>query len=425
MSPPTSVQDEPRVAVSLRDLSLYFLRLGALGFGGPIALAGYMKRELEEERHWVTHDEYQDGLAIAQTMPGPLAAQLAMWIGFIRYGVVGATLTGILFVLPPFLIVLAVAALYVALQGLPVIQALFYGIGPAAIAIIALAAWRLAKGTNARDPKLWATSAVLMLVTIVTQAELAWLFIVAGFLGILVYAPPWKRAAVPRPGLAAFIPLPAAKGAPLAAAALTAGGLVTLTLFFLKASAFTFGSGLAIVPFLHQGVVVEHRWVGERQFLDAVAMGLITPGPVVIMATFVGYLAAGVAGAVLASFGVFAPVWVFNVVIGRLFLRHRQNPQVRAFVKGATAAAVGAIAGAAVILAQGGFLQSVVRRGLYAGLTGAATALRQPGQGALVDLITVAIFLAALVILSFRKLKEPYVVGLAAVAGLALFRFHG
>ena len=115
-----------------------------------------------------------------------------------------------------------------------------------------------------------------------------------------------------------------------------------------------------IVPFLHQGVVVEHQWLGERQFLDAVAMGLITPGPVVIMATFVGYLAAGFAGASLATIGVFAPVWVFNVVIGRLFLRHRQNRQVRAFVKGATAAAVGAIAGAALILAQGGFLQGVI-----------------------------------------------------------------
>jgi chromate transporter len=418
-------QEQERVPVSPRDLSQYFLRLGALGFGGPIALAGYMKRDLEEERHWVTHDEYQDGLAIAQTMPGPLAAQLAMWIGFIRYGVLGATLTGLLFILPPFLIVLAVAALYVTLQGLPVIQALFYGIGPAAIAIITLAAWRLAKGTNARDPKLWATSAALMLVTIVTQTELAWLFIVAGFLGILVYAPPWKQAAAPRPRLAAVIPIPALKGMPVAAAALTAGGLVTLTFFFLKASAFTFGSGLAIVPFLHEGVVAQHHWVSERQFLDAVAMGLITPGPVVIMATFVGYLAAGVTGAVLASFGVFAPVWVFNVVVGRLFLRHRQNLQVRAFVKGATAAAVGAIAGAAVILAQGGFLQGVVRRALHADLAGAAAALRQPGQGALVDLITVIIFLVALVILYLKKLKEPYVVGLAAVAGLALFRFHG
>jgi len=405
--------DASRVAVSLRDLSLYFLRLGSLGFGGPIALAGYMKRDLEEERHWVTADEFQDGLAIAQTMPGPLAAQLAMWIGFIRYGVLGATLTGVLFVITPFLLVLAVAALYVALQGLSIIHALFYGIGPAAIAIIVLAAWRLAKGTNAKDPKLWATSAALMVVTIVTQTELAWMFILAGFLGILVYAPPWRTKPAPMgPQLAAWLPLPTVKLASLSTVALSAGTLVTLTLFFLKASAFTFGSGLAIVPFLHEGVVATHHWVTERQFLDAVAMGLITPGPVVIMATFVGYLAAGVAGACLATLGVFVPVWVINVVIGRLFLRHHKNPQVRGFVKGATAAAVGAIAGAAVILAQGGFLQSVLERVIHGDLGAASSTLREPGQGAIVDAVTVAIFLVALLILYLRKLKEPYVVGI-------------
>jgi chromate transporter len=424
---PTEATAEGRIPVSLRDLCMYFFKLGSIGFGGPIALAGYMKRDLEEERHWLTPDEYQDGLAIAQTMPGPLAAQLAMWIGFIRYGVLGATLTGFLFIITPFLIVLGVAALYVALQGLPVIRALFYGIGPAAIAIVTLAAWRLAKGTNGKDAKLWATSIVLMLITIVTQTELAWLFIVAGLLAIAVYAPPWRRAApAPRPGLAGLVPfpLPLIKSVPLGAAVLSAGTLVTLTLFFLKASAFTFGSGLAIVPFLHEGVVAQHHWVGERQFLDAVAMGLITPGPVVIMATFVGYLAAGVIGSVLATFAVFAPVWVFNVIIGRLFLRHRRNPQVRAFVKGATAAAVGAIAGAAVILAQGGFIQRAVGRVIHWDLSGAMAAVRQPGQGALVDWITVLIFLIALVVLYYRKLKEPYVVGLAAIAGLALFRFH-
>jgi chromate transporter len=263
-------------------------------------------------------------------LPGPLAAQLAMWIGYIRYGVLGATLTGVPFVLPPFLIVLVVAAVYVALQGLTIIRALFYGVAPAAIAIIVLATWRLAKGTNARDPKLWTVSLVLMAITIVTQAELAWLFIVAGFLGILVYArPQWPKLNAPQPRVTALMPLVMSRPAQLAAVALTSGTLIGLTLFFFRASAFTFGSGLAIVPFLHQGVVIEHHWLDERQFLDAVAMGLITPGPVVIMATFVGYLAGGVAGAVLATFGVFAPVWVFNVIIGRLFLRHRQNPQVR------------------------------------------------------------------------------------------------
>jgi chromate transporter len=385
-----------RPAVSLKDLSLYFLRLGAFGFGGPIALAGYMQRDLQEEKKWLTRDEYQDGLAIAQTMPGPLAAQLAMWIGFIRHGVLGASLVGFLFILPPFILVTAIAALYVAFEGLPAIQALFYGIGPAAIAIIALNAWRLARNTDGKDAKLWAVSAIVLAITVLARAELAWLFVVAGILAIFVYARPWRRPnAAKGSGVAAILAVPLGQlAAPAGAAALATGTLVPLTLFFLKASLFTFGSGLAIVPFLHQGVVVDNQWLNESQFRDAVAVGLITPGPVVITATFIGYLVAGPIGAFLGAFGVFFPVWVFDVAIGRVFLRHRQNPQVRGFVKGATAAAVGAIAGAAIIL----------------------------GQGAIVDIVTVVIFLAALVILYFKKLKEPYVVAIAALAGLVLFR---
>jgi chromate transporter len=391
----TSLEAEPQ-KVSLRELCLYFVNLGAFGFGGPIALAGYMQRDLQEKRGWITKDEYQDGLAIAQTMPGPLAAQLAMWIGYIRYGAVGASLVGILFVLPPFVLVTATAAVYVQFEGLPQIRALFYGIGPAAIAIVALSAWRLAKQTDGKDVKLWLTTAALIAITVVTRAELAWIFVVCGLLAVAVYAPPWRtkpEAAAPLAGAAA---LPGLKLSGLALAGATPGVLGILMLFFLKAAAFTFGSGLAIVPFLHEGVVDTYHWLDERQFLDAVAMGIITPGPVVIMATFVGYLVAGLAGACLASFAVFFPVWVFNVIIGRYFLRHRQNLQVRAFVKGATAAAVGAIAGAAVIL----------------------------GQGAILDVVTGAVFVTSLVVLYFKKLKEPYVIGLAAVVGLVAASVH-
>jgi chromate transporter len=356
-----------------------------------------MQRDLQEERKWITRDEYQDGLAIAQTLPGPLAAQLAMWIGFIRGGFLGATAVGVAFILPPFLIVTTVAALYVAFEGLPLIRALFYGIGPAAIAIVVLAAWKLAKSTDRNDAKLWGTSLVVMAITVATRSELAWLFILAGILGIVVYAPRSRGSSAEGSGrkLAGILAIPLANLPALAIPAATAGTLAILTLFFLKASLFTFGSGLAIVPFLYQGVVADYHWLNDRQFLDAVAMGLITPGPVVITATFIGYLVGGVPGAVLASFAVFFPVWVFNVVIGRLFLAHRGNPQVRAFVKGATAAAVGAIAGAAVIL----------------------------GEGALVDLVTIGIFGVALVVLYFKKLKEPYVVGLAGLVGVLVL--HG
>ncbi len=367
------------------------MKLGAVGFGGPIALAGYMQRDLEEERHWISHDEFQDGLVIAETMPGPLAAQLAMWIGFIRYGVLGATLVGVCFILPPFLIVVGLAEVYVTFQGLSQIRALFYGIGPAAIAIMALAAWKLAKSTNRKDAKLWLISSSLMVVTVATRSELAWLFILAGVIGMVIYAKPWQRQS-PQPAVAGILPVMSGSAVTFMAPAL-AGTLVALTFFFLKSATFTFGSGLAIVPFLHQGLVVDYGWLNEQQFLDAVAIGIITPGPVVIMATFVGYLVAGLTGAVLASVAVFAPVWVFNVVIGRAFLRYRENALVRGFVKGATAAAVGAIAGAAVVL----------------------------GEGAIIDSVTILIFALSLLALFFKKIKEPYIIALAALAGLTIF----
>lgn len=381
---------EESSAVSLRDLGLYFLKLGSSGFGGPIALAGYMKRDLEEQRHWISRDEYQDGLAIAQTMPGPLAAQLAMWIGYIRYGALGATVTGLLFILTPFFVVLGIAVAYVHYEGLSIIRSLFYGIAPATIAIITVSAWRLAKSTDGQDLRLWSITGVLAVVTVATGSELAYLFVLAGLLTSVLYTRPWRHSASPASAPAI---LPALPSPLLFAGVVGTGTLLTLTLFFLKASAFTFGSGLAIVPFLHQGVVVDHGWLSEHEFLDAVALGLITPGPVVIMATFVGYLTAGFAGAFLASFGVFAPVWVINVVIGRIFLRYRTHPAVRGFVKGATAAAVGAIAGACVLL----------------------------GGKALIDVPTVVIFFAALPVVYYRKLAEPFLVGIAGIAGVLLY----
>ncbi len=383
----------PRQTVTLQALVLYFLRLGSIGFGGPIALAGYMQRDLQEERGWITAEEFQDGLAIAQTMPGPLAAQLAMWIGFVRYRIVGATLVGLAFILPPLLIVIGIAALYVHFEGLSQIRALFYGVGPAAIAIITLAAWKLARNTDGKDARLWATSVIVFGVTVLTHRELAWLFLLAGVIGSVIFAPSKTPSARPTLGLNRSIAFPLSSAAKLAAPAVAAGTLATLTLFFLKAALFTFGSGLAIVPFLHQGVVIEHHWLSEGQFRDAVAVGVITPGPVVITAAFVGYLVAGPVGALLGAFGVFFPVWVFNVALGRVFLRYRRHPRVRGFVKGATAAAVGAIAGAAVVL----------------------------GRGEISDLTTIVIFLAAIAILYFKRLKEPYVIALAGAAGLILF----
>lgn len=372
--------------VGLWALARYFLRLGAFGFGGPIALAGYMQRDLIARR-WISEQEYLEGLAFAQMMPGPLAAQLAMWIGFIRHGVAGASLVGVVFILPTFLIVLVISVLYVAYQGLSLVQALFYGIGPVVIAIVALSALRLARTTVGKDWRMWAIFGVVALITLVARAEIALLFVLAGIIGILLYFPPrnWRK-----PGRGALLAAPLGVGisASLPLLAKLAG-------FFVKAGAFTFGSGLAIVPFLHQGVVLRHHWLDERQFLDAVAVGIITPGPVVITAAFVGYLTAGFWGAFIAAAGVFLPVYLFVLFVGRYIVRYREHPGLRGFIKGATSAASGAIAGASVILAQ----------------------------GSIIDMPTAIIGIVGLLILWRFKVPEPLLIGVAAVLGVVLY--HG
>src|SRR6266540_3475734 len=312
--PPPPAASRP----GLRAVLGYFLGLGTWGFGGPIATVGYMQRDLVERHGWLDREDFLNGVALGQTMPGPLAAQVAMWVGYLERGPLGAFLVAIPFILPSFVLVVAVAAVYVRYQGLAVVQSLFYGIAPGVMAIIAIAAVKLARLTNRRDPRLWAISLVVGTVTAITGAEIA--------VPLLASTSTSTWTATTILGVA------------------TAGTLVALGLFFLKAGAFIFGSGLAIVPFLREGVVHQHHWLNSRQFLDAVARGLITRGPVVITAAFIGYLVGGLPGSLVATVAIFTPIYLGVVVPGRWFLRHKDNPQVKAFVRGATAAAAGAIA---------------------------------------------------------------------------------
>jgi chromate transporter len=378
---------------SFPDLLRYFLYLGTFGFGGPIATVGYMQRDLVERRRWLDRQDFLNGVALGQMMPGPLAAQVAMWVGYLRRGALGAAGIALPFILPSFVLVIGVAVVYVRYQGLPAVQSLFYGVAPGVMAIIVLAAIKLARLTNRRDPKLWGISAAIMVVTAVTGAEIALLFISAGLLMVVVEAPPrWLRL----PGRAALAVSFGGShpGGLLAvtAASVSAGTLATLGFFFLKAGAFIFGSGLAIVPFLREGVVHDHHWLTERQFLDAVAMGLISPGPVVITAAFIGYLVAGFAGAAVATVAIFTPIYLGVVIPGRWFIRHRENAQLKAFVKGATAAAAGAIAGATIVLIR----------------------------GAVVDVATAGIALGSLALIWKLRIKEPFIVLGCACAGLLL-----
>jgi chromate transporter len=373
----------------------YFMKLGAVGFGGPAALVGFMHRDLVERRRWIAEETYQLALALAQIMPGPLAAQTAIAIGYFQAGVLGATLVGLAFVLPSFLMVIALSMAYVAFGGLWWMQALFYGIGAAVIAIIAIAAYKLARSTNKRDPLLWGIFVALAVGTAWFETELAELFLAAGLLVLIVRAwPGWPRAlliglACVLLGAAAWLMEAWSRGS------VTGDGdvLAQILLFFTKAGAFVFGSGLAIVPFLNQGVVQQYGWLTEHQFLDAVSVAMITPGPVVITVAFIGYLVAGLPGATLAALGIFLPVYVFTIVPAPWFKRHRDNAQLKAFVQGATAAATGAIAGAVVVL----------------------------GSRSIVDVPTALIGLVSLGLLWRLRLQEPILVAAAGAVGLVVW----
>ena len=373
---------------------LYFLRLGTLGFGGPIALAGAMQRDLVDERGWVSREDYVEGLALAQLAPGPLAAQLAIYLGYVRGKIVGATLVGLAFILPSFLMVLAISALYVKWGGLRPMQALFYGIGAAVVGIIVRSAAKLTRTTLKSDPVAWLLFGATAVITAATGRELVTVVLLAGVVALLVKAPPRLGSPGRGAGAAALLPplLPPILVTGLHAAA---GGdaLLRLFLYFAKAGAFVFGSGLAIVPFLRGGVVQEHRWLTEKQFLDAVAVAMITPGPVVITVAFIGYLVAGPLGATASALGVFLPVWLFVVIPAPFFRKYASNARLHAFVLGVTAAATGAIAGAAVVIAR----------------------------GAVHDAPTAAIAIAALFAIWKLKAPEPLIVAGAGIAGLLAY----
>lgn len=375
---------------SLWQLILYMLRLGSLGFGGPVALAGYMHRDLVDARHWITEADYKEGLALAQLMPGPLAAQLAMYLGYVHYRVLGATVVGIAFVVPSFLMVVSLGWAYLRFGGLSWMQAVFYGVGAAVIGIIAMSAYKLTIKNIGKDRLLWAVYLLLMAATVATESEIAWLFLAAGIVVWLWRAPPkWFG----KTGVHAL----AAAQLPTASALVTTVDWPLLTqigLFFTKAGAFVFGSGLAIVPFLYGGVVTDTHWLSERQFVDAVAVAMITPGPVVITVGFIGYLIAGLPGASVAALGTFLPCYVFTILPAPYFKKYGKLPSLVAFVDGVTAAAIGAITGAVIVLAK----RSVV-----------------DFPTALLAVVTI------LLLWKFKKLPEPIIVAGAAIIGLIAY----
>jgi chromate transporter len=376
----------------------YALKLGTLGFGGPVALVGYMHRDLVEQRSWISEADYKEGLTLAQLMPGPLAAQLAMYLGYVHYGVVGATLVGVAFVLPSFLMVIALGWAYVNYGGLEWMQAVFYGVGASVIGIILLSAVKLTRKTIGKDWLLWLIYLASGGVTVASESEWVALFLGAGIVYWLIKTWPTFR----RPAAATAALLPVIPSATLSTLTDTSRWpvLAQILLFFTKAGAFVFGSGLAIVPFLYGGVVKEYGWLTDHEFLDAVAVAMITPGPVVITVGFIGYLVAGLPGAVLAALGTFLPCYLFTIIPAPYFKKHGKRPGIVAFVEGVTGAAVGAISGAVIVLG---------RRTIF-------------GDGYTPDIFKVLLLAATIgLLLKFKKLPEPVVVLGAALVGVAVY----
>ena len=377
--------------VPIKDLVRYYLRLGLLGFGGPVALVGQMERELVAGKGWVTKEEMREGIAVCQSLPGPLAIQVGIWLSYLRGGFWGAWAGGWAFILPNFVIVATLAALYVHFGGLPWVTAIFYGVSPAVIALILHSCYRLTK-LGMDDWLQWVLAGVAFAVTVAVRAEVAWIFLASGVVGVLYYGSLLRARAAASTTSSFLIGLPLVAGGADASAA-TSTMLGKLFVFFLKAGSLTFGSGLVIVPFLEKGLVQQTGWLNEREFLVAVAMGMMSPGPVVITATFVGFLVAGFWGALTATIGIFLPSFLLVLIVAPVLMRYRTNPTVQGFIKGAYAAAIGTILGACVLL----------------------------GRIAIGDWLTALVTLASLVVLFRWKVSNPLLIACAAVIGLVAY----
>ncbi|MDR7370411.1 chromate transporter [Flavobacterium aquidurense] len=377
---------------SLKDITLYFLKLGTIGFGGPVALVGYMHKDLVENRNWITEEEYRQGLALAQLAPGPLAAQLGIYFGFVHYRILGATLAGFAFVLPSFIMVVILGIIYKLYGGLSWIQAVFYGVGAAVIGIIVISSYKLTVKSIGKfnlqsftaNWLLWLFFILTLSITFVTQQEPVLLFIAIGFLYMFIKAPPkWWNAKAVNSILLLQIPFWSYESTTL----------TKIAIFFAEAGTFVFGSGLAIVPFLHSGVVIENQWLTEQQFLDSVAVAMITPGPVVITVGFIGYLVSGFLGALVAALATFLPCYLFTIALAPSFHKIAENKSVKAFVDGITAAVIGALVGSVFVIAS----------------------------RTIIDLPTVFIAIATIFALIYlKKIQEPYIILIGAVLGIII-----
>ncbi|MBD2109410.1 chromate efflux transporter [Nodosilinea sp. FACHB-13] len=366
------------LSARLSELARLFLRLGAIGFGGPQAHIAMIHDEAVVRRGWLKEEQFLEGVAICEMLPGPASTQTGIYIGYLRAGQLGALVAGVCFILPAFLIVLTLSWAYFKFQGVPQIKDLFLGISPVVIAIIFGFCWKLGKKAI-KDWQGVAIALTVLLVSLIFRVNILLLFLLAGLAGLIIYRPTAPPPAGPSPRTSAWLAplLPITQDIPNLLANLPADpvavssfwGLdriqdyfVPLSTFFLKTGAFIFGGGLVIIPLLETAVVDDFGWMTPNQFIDGVALGELTPGPVVITAAFVGYKVAGALGALVATIAIFTPSFLFIMFASPFLVRLRRNPWVKSFLKGVMPAVLGAIAAAAIPLSVAALQQDTLPR---------------------------------------------------------------
>jgi len=372
----------------LKELAQLFFKLGLIGFGGPQAHIAMIHDEAVMRRGWLQEEQFLEGVAICEMLPGPASTQTGIYTGYLRAGQLGALVAGVCFILPAFLIVLTLSWAYFRFQGVPQIEDLFLGISPVVIAVIFGFCWKLGKKAI-KDWQGVAIALTVLLLSLVFRLNILLLFLLAGLAGWVIYRPTTPPPAGPSPRASAWLAplLPITQGIPSLLANLPSDPIavsgfwgldriqayaVPLSTFFLKTGAFIFGGGLVIIPLLETAVVDDFGWMTRSQFIDGVALGELTPGPVVITAAFVGYKVAGALGALIATIAIFTPSFLFIMFASPFLLRLRQNLWVKSFLKGVMPAALGAIAAAAIPLAAAALLQPTVPRTVVAIAVGLA-----------------------------------------------------
>ncbi|HLJ32036.1 MAG TPA: chromate efflux transporter [Ktedonobacteraceae bacterium] len=355
----------------LRSIAALFLKLGIIGFGGPLAHIGLMEDAYVKRRQWTTREEFLEGLAVCNLLPGPTSTQLSIYLGYLYGGIVGGLVSGSCFIAPAFVMVLILSWAYIQYGALPAVGALFVGIGPVVVAIIVNTLYRSSK-TALTTFSGWCIGILACVFTVLPILPLSFnlvtILLLSGLAGMLLYgrvqasAPtPTQENEQPKSQTTArsfvLTPLLAVKTL-LYALPTTVTGLFTLSLVFVKIGLLMFGGGLVIAPLLQQELVNGPHWITTRQLLDGLALGQLTPGPVTVVATFAGYAASGVPGAIVATVSIFLPSFILVLSLTPLLRRIRNAPLARAFLKGITAGALGAIAAAAILLGRLAFVDA-------------------------------------------------------------------